>query len=387
MVATAVGSIAVAAAIASVTSGLVRTGGSSIDQADQMAALRFDFRAGAGTGGTGGSGRIDPPRRFEDAAMAFLTVEPMEVRLEVLLSLVDFIGPLRIQGDPMSIVPVQVQGEIAARALKMVVETLRVDIDGRESVPLLARTDFVTVAATGIATREKPRPEPLDTAVLGVTLAYGVDRPPYEVSAKWHVFPTSAEVVPAVWTDPTGSERIELTPEQPMLQWANDLSSFQLPPVRAVIVDPPRWPVASLVLVVFAAAFRILSNKLTMQRWKNAGWVALTGAVLLYPFARTPVTLPGVSGWAPARTEAAEVLDDLLTNVYRSFDLHDEEAIYDRMAVSVTGEQLTEVYLENRRALELENRGGARARVDEVEILDVRSVRRDGGGGLQVIAT
>jgi hypothetical protein len=87
------------------------------------------------------------------------------------------------------------------------------------------------------------------------------------------------------------------------------------------------------------------------------------------------------------RTEAADVLDDLLTNVYRAFDLRDEEAIYDRMAVSVTGEQLTEVYLENRRALELENRGGARARVDEVEVLAVDSVRRDGEGGFRVEAT
>jgi hypothetical protein len=55
--------------------------------------------------------------------------------------------------------------------------------------------------------------------------------------------------------------------------------------------------------------------------------------------------------------------------------------------VSVTGEQLSEVYLENRRTLEVENRGGARARVDEVEVLEVRSVRRDGEGGSRVDAT
>ena len=387
-VATAVGSIAVAFAIASITSDLGTAGGSSIDQADQMAALRFDFRSGVGAGGTAGAGRVAPPRGLEDAAMAFLTVEPMEVRIEVLLSLLDFIEPLRIEGDRRSVVPVQVQGAIAARAGKMVADTLEVVIDGRRAVPLLARTDFVTVAATGVAIREQPQPELLDTAVLGVTMAYGVDRPPSEVSVRWQVFPTPATVVPAVWTDPTGSERVELTPEQPVLQWANDLSSFEPPPVRAVIVDPPQWPVASSVLVVLATALWILSNKLTRPRWKIvAAWVALAGAVVLYPFARRPVTLMGVSGTAPARIEAAEVLDDLLTNVYRSLDLRDEEAIYDWMAVSVIGEQLTEVYLENRRALELENRGGARARVEEVEVLEVSSVRRDGEGGFRVEAT
>jgi hypothetical protein len=49
-----------------------------------------------------------------------------------------------------------------------------------------------------------------------------------------------------------------------------------------------------------------------------------------------------MAGWAPSRSEAAEVVDGLLTNVYPSFDLRDEEAIYDRLAVSVTGELLDE---------------------------------------------
>ena len=106
-------------------------------------------------------------------------------------------------------------------------------------------------------------------------------------------------------------------------------------------------------------------------------------AIVFYPFARTPLDLPGA---APSKAETAQIVDGLLTNVYRSFDLRNEEAIYDRLAVSVTGDQLEEVYLENRRALELENRGGARAQVDEVEVLDVRSVRRDGNGGFRAEA-
>ena len=58
-----------------------------------------------------------------------------------------------------------------------------------------------------------------------------------------------------------------------------------------------------------------------------------------------------------------------------------EEAIYDRLAVSVTGETLTEVYLEQRRALEMEERGGARARVETVEVPEVRQVSAADKGG------
>jgi len=380
----AVGSFAVAVMIVTMASGLRAAGDGGVDPADQMAAARFEFRSGGG-GGSGGGRAAAAPRRLESAAMLFMTVEPNEVRLEVLLGLRDFLEPLRIEGGPGSVVPVAVQDAIAERARGMVAETVGVVIDGREAVPLLTLTDFVTVAATGVSTRKEPQPEPLATAVLGVTLAYGVDRPPSEVTAGWRVFPTVATVVPAVWTDPTGTERVELTPEDPTLRWANDLSGFEAPPVRAVEVKPARWPLASLLLVALAGLAWF--GPLRLRRGRGVAWGLLAVAIVLYPFARRAVALPGLAGWAPARAETAEVLDDLLTGVYRSFDLRDEVAIYDRLAVSVTGEQLSEVYLENRRALELENRGGARARVDEVEVLEVRSVRRDGEGGFRVDAT
>ena len=375
------GFLAMAVALGSMATGLRAAGRLDIDRADQMTALRLDFAAGS-TGRGSGAARAAAPRRLDDPAMVFLTVEPMEVRVEVLLSLLDFIQPLGIDANPRSVVPVEVQQTIAGRAKKMVTDTVSVVVDGREAIPLLARTDFVNVAATGVSTRQEPQPEPLDTAVLGVTLAYGVERPPSEISLRWQVFPKPETAIPAVWTDPTTSERSELTPERPVLTWANDLSGFAPPPVRAVQVDPPRWPLASLLLAVLAGVTFPIAGR---RRLEWVIWIGLAVAIVLYPFVRGPI--PGLSGWAPARTQTADVLDDLLTNVYRSFDLRDEEAIYDRLAVSVTGEQLTEVYLENRRALELENRGGARASIDEVEVLEVRSVRSDGEGGFLADAT
>jgi len=262
----------------------------------------------------------------------------------------------------------------------MVTQALAVDIDGRAAVPLLQRTDFVTVSATGVTTRQAPEPERLDAAVLGVTMVYGVDEPPAEITSTWQVFPGAATTIPAVWTDPAGSERVTLTPGQPTLRWAGDLSGYEPPPVGAIDVRAPRWPLISWVLAALATALWI-----GRRQWAAVAWTALAVAALLYPFVRSPV--PGFGIWAPARAETAEVIDGLLTNVYRSFGLRDEEAIYDRLAVSVTGEQLSEIYLENRRALELENRGGARARVDEVEVLEVRSVRRADDGGYEVDAT
>jgi hypothetical protein len=61
----------------------------------------------------------------------------------------------------------------------------------------------------------------------------------------------------------------------------------------------------------------------------------------------------------------------LLHNVYRAFDFREEEIIYDTLAHSVSGDLLTQTYLETRRGLELASQGGARAKVQEIEMLEV----------------
>jgi len=100
-----------------------------------------------------------------------------------------------------------------------------------------------------------------------------------------------------------------------------------------------------------------------------------------YPFLRFPVDVPWVAQWKPSTERTSVILDGLLTNVYRAFDVRDESRVYDRLATSVTGDQLTQIYLENRRALELENRGGAQANVDEVDLLPVDGVTASEDGG------
>lgn len=69
--------------------------------------------------------------------------------------------------------------------------------------------------------------------------------------------------------------------------------------------------------------------------------------------------------------DAVAVLDSLLKNTYRSFDFREEEDVYDRLATSVSGNLLSDIYLQNRKSLVVTQAGNARARVKEVEVLDV----------------
>ena len=76
---------------------------------------------------------------------------------------------------------------------------------------------------------------------------------------------------------------------------------------------------------------------------------------------------------------AEEIVSALLYNVYRAFDFREEEIIYDTLAHTVSGDLLTTTYLETRRSLELASQGGARAKVQEVEMLNVEAEREGVG--------
>ena len=70
----------------------------------------------------------------------------------------------------------------------------------------------------------------------------------------------------------------------------------------------------------------------------------------------------------------------LPVNIYRAFDFRGEEQIYDTLERSVEGDLLTRIYLETRKGLELANQGGARAKVKEIELLELSAEPADGGG-------
>ena len=70
------------------------------------------------------------------------------------------------------------------------------------------------------------------------------------------------------------------------------------------------------------------------------------------------------------KEEASKVAASLLRNIYRAFDFKDEEDIYDSLEKSVSGDLLTEIYVDVFEALKLQDQGGARVRVDAIEMLD-----------------
>ena len=102
----------------------------------------------------------------------------------------------------------------------------------------------------------------------------------------------------------------------------------------------------------------------------------VTGLATL-PIAHWTVRLPSNRQPSLDEDQAKALLGGLLHNVYRSFDHHDEGRIYDRLATSIDGDLLADVYLETRKSMEVKNQGGMRVSVKTVVVTDLSPAGQD----------
>jgi len=196
------------------------------------------------------------------------------------------------------------------------------------------------------------------------------------------LFLPTIQKIEATSIAPFGGAAMILSPEERQWHWKSRLSGYQVPVIETIGVEKRKLPVVSMALfagVLVLILISIVQKRIVLCRPILLGIVGL--GFMLYPFVTYPLDLPWVSQWAPSNARTTVILERLLTNVYRAFDVRDENRVYDRLAMSVTGDQLTQIYLENRKSLEFENRGGARANVDEVDILSVNHVKKTADDG------
>lgn len=315
------------------------------------------------------------------AVQSFLSIEPFEVRHEAMLRLDGLARELGLAPD--GIIEPSAQDALVERLGALVLERTGVRIDGRDATGVVQRAYFMTVDPTGALPRSRPVPESVATAVVGVVIAFPVPGMADAVELRWQPPPAGVSAIPATVIDPESVRTLTLSPEDPALAWENTLSEDPIPGVAAVEVEPTtvRIPWLSLPLIVLAGLAVVAGVR---RRHGGAGTAAarvlLAAAVAVGPLVTTTVAVPGTGGGTPTERQARRILAGLLPGVYRALEYRAPEAIYDRLAVAVTGEALETIYLQQRRALEMEERGGARARVEAVEIREVGGIAADADG-------
>ncbi|MGI9248388.1 MAG: hypothetical protein ACR2QI_05200 [Woeseiaceae bacterium] len=326
-------------------------------------------------------------RHHKSALMSFLYVEPYEVRHEVLTRVKDLEewmdlglrGHEYIEIDELEVLQQRVGEFFLARN--------SVRIDEQLGTPILDRTNYVKVGLKGIQLIEQPERLEISTAIIGVIVTYLTDGIPSEVTVDWELFTDQIQQVPATATDPAGPLATFLSPDDNVHTWTNFLKNYKLPTVREVSTASSlgeiEIPLATLLcffvlLPVGWQVSRHLKNGTAPHRPIIIVATLLLVGALTLPYARIAITRPVAFASELDDQQATTLLESLLKNVYRAFDFRQEEDVYDRLAISVTGELLADVYLENRRSFAVQAAGGAQAKVKEIRIQNASAERVDG---------
>jgi hypothetical protein len=319
-------------------------------------------------------------RQYFAPISAFLYVEPYEVRKEIVFRPKDLQQWVDLGLTGKDTIRAEDYPEIISRAVEFLRQRNPVTIDGQPAEGYMDRAHFIyrNLRTSGVI--DPPIDLSVVSAEMGVIFTYQVDGLPDQVVLEWELFGDRIPMVPSAATDEAGPLPYILSPGDNVLTWNNYLQNPTLP-VLVEVAAPPRF---RWLFRVVAVAAVVLLGVLLYRNWQSlmsrtlpprpvmlGGLVALVLALL---------TIPRAIGLGVSDGEAEQVVSDLLRNVYRSFDYRQEGQIYDMLERSVSGELLTDIYLETRRSLELENQGGARAKVKEVTIINGEYASADGGG-------
>jgi len=333
--------------------------------------------------------RFDNPnlnRHHKDALMSFLYVEPYEVRHEILTRVKDMAHwmDLGLRGDRY--IEIDELEPLKQRIGEFLLSKNPVTVDGKAIKPILDRTNYVKVGLNGIQIMEVPERLEIASAIIGVIFSYTTDGMPQRVDVDWELFTDQIQKVPATATDPAGPLPTFLTPDNRVHTWTNFLKDYELPTVRKTEVAGSlgelRLPLLSLICL--AGLVPALGWGLSRRRSAKSLGIPLAVAALClataaasYPFAQVRISRPALMAGDMDDERATALLQTLLKNVYRAFDFREEEDVYDKLALSVSGGLLTDIYLQNRRSMAIQQAGGAQARIKEVKIESARAARID----------
>ena len=315
-------------------------------------------------------------RQFATPVSAFLYVDYFEVRQEIIVRPKDLQDWVDLGLDDKKVIAVEEQEELKQRVGEFLARRNPVQIDGKPRSPTLDRIHFIrrTLRQTGII--EPPENLDVMSATLGVIFVYPTDRLPQDVRMTWDLFTPRIPQVSTVATDQAGGFPYLVSPDDPVLHWQNFLKDPKIPAMIRIAPPPARpriiVPLTTVLCAIVAMGSIVTGvrqRRAARRRWFVAGAIAILCGGLSFPFARGSLKIPYADPPQLAPEDAVAVLAGLLHNIYRAFDRREESLVYDRLSQSISGDLLSDVYLQTRRSMQLENQGGAQVKVDEVTLV------------------
>jgi hypothetical protein len=318
-------------------------------------------------------------RRSLSGVRNYLYIEPYEVRHEILVRVKDLMAWMQIDLRGNDFVEIDEFDPLRQKVAQFFMDRESVLIDGKQLKPILERTAYVESARRRSRFIEIPERIPLNTAMIGMVITYLTDGIPQEVITEWNLFSDRVQKVSAQMIDPAGPFPHDLDPEDNVLKWTNYLNNYTIPTIDKIMVGEGQGgvvvPLASAVCVLLLIPLTVFG----MRRRRNGQSLKPTGgfivvllicAAVLYPFWQVSLG-SGARLRNIGEEQASQIMHGLLKNVYRAFDFREEDDVYTKLAISVSGDLLADVYLQSRQSMVIEQAGGARAKVKTVDVESV----------------
>jgi hypothetical protein len=326
-------------------------------------------------------------RQYSAPMSGFIYVENFEVRKEIIVRPKDLQRWIDLGLEGRDDIPVELQADIKLKVGEFLSQHHPVAIDGEPVTGLLESVHFLERTLTSSRVIDPPELLDLDVAVMGAIFVYPRNGLPKSVTMDWDLWDERIQRIPVSSVDQAGPLPSFLDPEWTVLEWNNYLKNPVIPTLADVELPVQGW--RKLLDVLWPILLVLAASALVWLVARARAGQAVAPAIMV-------IGLLSAGGLAasqlgannqPDQERAAAIVGDLLHNVYRAFDYREEGDIYDVLALSVSGELLTDIYLETKRGLELANQGGAKAKVKEVVLDTVETLPVDADNAFEVEAS
>ena len=317
-------------------------------------------------------------RQYYSPMTGFIYVEPYEVRKEIIVRPADIQQYVDLGLDGETTIPAERHDEIKDLVVEFLSGHFPVKIDGEPVEGTVDRVNFLRRTLRSSVVVDKQDLELLP-ATIGVIYVFPTDGLPQNVELEWDLFNDKTPTIPAATVDQAGPLPVILEPGFSTLRWDNYLRFPELPTLTDIEKPPTvlqsvsawgRWLMLVLSVVLLAGLLRTWSVHQTLSRPLLSFSLSALAITVVFFHQHRQVAMDD--------ERLTQLVGDILHNVYRAFDYRGEEVIYDVLEKSVSGELLTDIYLETQKSLELANQGGARVKIKTTNVSSAELLARDG---------
>ncbi|WP_425046016.1 hypothetical protein [Primorskyibacter sp. S87] len=317
-------------------------------------------------------------RHHRYPVMTFIYAEPYEIRYEAVLRVREAaeLAGVELGGEFFS----EGQRDAIAGVLPDLVNNRSpMTIEGQPVRPDFDRMSYLRIGASGLVFLEEGEEIRTDAALVGLIYSVPTEKFVKEATVEWTLFSEGVDRIPSQVIDAAGPYLMDLTSDDPVMVWTNHFKKPPYPEVEAVQVDtgPDRSILIAALAVITAilAGFFLISLVRPGRVSRRLGVTAAIAAVVVGALIPGLYMMQHRAALQMSDEQLQALTTEMLGNIYRAFDFRLEDHVYDRLALTLTGDVLERVYLEQRASLRVERAGGAQARVDALEVSRVENLQ------------